>query len=173
MIPTLKTSRLILDAFTLADGPRVEQLAGDPRVALTTANIPHPYPAGASVEWIAGHLLAYVRGHGVAFAVRLGDGALIGCVSLGVNASQQQGELGYWLGADYWNQGYTTEASRACVAFGFERFGLVKITARHSALNPASGRVMEKLGMEKEGYLRKHFRRAGVFHDIIEYALIR
>lgn len=173
MIPALKTGRLILSAFTAADSNAVETLAGEEAIARGTANIPHPYPPGAALAWIATHAPAYANGDGVTFAVRQKDHTLIGCVNLGITKSDERAELGYWLGVPYWNQGFTTEAARACIDFGFSHLKLHKITARHFAFNPSSGRVMQKLGMQREGYLRKHTQKAGVFHDVIEYGLLK
>lgn len=173
MITTLNTERLILSPFTPADADAVETLAGHEEIARGTANVPHPYPPGAALTWIATHAPAYAQGSGVTFAVRTKDHTLIGCVALGVSQPDQHGELAYWLGVDHWNQGFITEAARACIDFGFSHLKLHKISARHFAYNPASGRVMEKLGMQREGCLRKHTQKAGAFHDVIEYGLLK
>ncbi len=118
-------------------------------------------------------MLWFIRGNAVTFAIRLKDGTLIGCVSLGVSKKDERAELGYWIGQDYWNKGYATEASFACIEFGFNHFNLNKISCRHLGINPSSGRVMEKLGMTKEGYLKQHFKKNGIFHDVVEYGLLR
>ncbi len=173
MIPTLNTERLILSPFTNADADAVETLAGHEAIALGTANVPHPYPPGAALAWIATHAPACANGAGITLAVRTKDHALIGCVALAVSHPDQHGELAYWLGVAHWNQGFITEAARACIDFGFGDLKLHKITARHFAYNPASGRVMEKLGMQREGCLRKHTQKAGTFHDVIEYGLLQ
>lgn len=174
MIPTLQTERLILDGFTLADGPAVERLAGHPAVAATTASIPHPYPPGAAQAWIETHMQNFECDRGVSFAVRLRESRdLIGCVGLVLDPPHQRGELGYWLAVDHWNRGYATEAARACVAFGFNHFHLLRITSRHFATNPASGRVMQKLGMTHEGCLRLHHKKGDRFHDLVLYGLLR
>lgn len=55
--------------------------------------------------------------------------------------------LGYWVGESYWKKGYCTEAAKALIEFAFSRLGIVKVTAEHLSSNPASGRVMEKIGM--------------------------
>lgn len=107
------------------------------------------------------------------FAVRLLQGPLIGCVGLGITRSDERGELGYWVGVDYWNQGFMTEAAGACLQFGFEALALQRITSRHYASNPASGRVMEKIGMKKEGFLRRHMKKAGILHDIVEHGILK
>ena len=57
--------------------------------------------------------------------------------------------LGYWLAEDQWNQGYTTEASKAVIDWGFAKGNLARITTCHFLFNDASRRVIEKCGFEK------------------------
>ena len=59
------------------------------------------------------------------------------------------------MGADYWNRGYATEATRAMLAFGFERLGLHRVRAATLSPNVGAWRVLEKLGMVREGELRE------------------
>lgn len=77
------------------------------------------------------------------------------------------------MGEPYWNQGYCTEAANTLVGFAFANLGLIKITSHHMASNPASGKVMLKLGMKKEGYFEKHFLKFGVLQDMIFYGLLK
>jgi RimJ/RimL family protein N-acetyltransferase len=156
-----------------ADGPEVERLAGDRLVAATTAHIPHPYPPGEGAAWISGHEAAWVRGESVTFAVeRREDGALLGAIGLRIERDHERAELGYWIGVPYWGQGYATEAARAVMDFGFDELGLNRVYARHMGSNPASGRVMEKIGMRFEGELRSHERKWGAFSDTRFYGLL-
>ncbi len=170
--PVLETERLRLRPFCLDDAPRVRDLAGDPAIARTTLHIPHPYPEGAAERWIATHASTYYGGGGATFAVCLKDGALIGCAGLGATPAHRRAELGYWIGVAWWNQGYCTEAARAVIAFGFREMGLHKIASRHFASNPASGRVMEKAGMAREGLLRGHFCKDGAMQDSVEFGTL-
>ena len=172
--PTLKTERLILRPFTLADAPDVQRLAGDRAIAETTLNIPHPYPAGGAEEWISTHQHAFDLGKGVHFAItRKADGGLVGAVSLMGMVRGHLAELGYWIGKPHWNQGFCTEAARAVVRYGFEELGLVRIHASFFKTNPASGRVMRKLGMRPEGCLRRHIKKWGRLDDLELYAVLK
>ena len=81
-------------------------------------------------------------------------------------------ELGYWVGVPYWNRGVATEAARALVAFGFGALGLHRVQARHLTRNPASGRVMQKLGMRLEGVHREAVRKWDRFEDLAMYAVL-
>ncbi len=172
--PTLETARLRLRPFTLADAPDVQRLAGAWEVASTTGNIPHPYPDGAAEAWIRDHGLAFEQGRLVTYAItRRDDGVLVGAISLRPNAAHHHAELGYWIGVPYWNQGYATEAARALVGYGFNTLSLHRIFAAHLTRNPASGRVMQKLGMTYEGCLRQHIFRWGQFEDLARYGILQ
>ena len=171
--PTLRTARLVLRPFRAGDAPDVERLAGAREVADTTLNIPHPYPPGDAARWIAGHAAAWTAGTGAPFAIcRADDGALVGAIGLAVTQQHRRAELGYWIGVPYWGRGYATEAGRAVLALAFERLGLHRVQAHHMTRNPASGRVMEKLGMRHEGLRRGAFRKGDRFEDVEEYAIL-
>ncbi|PSN20505.1 GNAT family N-acetyltransferase [filamentous cyanobacterium CCP5] len=171
--PTFYTERLVLRPFSLADAPTVQQLAGDWQVAANTLTLPHPYAEEVAIEWIRAHPRGYADGKEVVFAIALPDNTLIGAIGLGIVKEFQLAELGYWVGVPYWGKGYCTEAARAVVDYGFRHLGLNRIQSTHFSQNPASGRVMEKAGMTREGYRPQHTRRWGEFHDIVLYGILR
>jgi [ribosomal protein S5]-alanine N-acetyltransferase len=172
--PTLETTRLILRPFTFADASEVQGLAGDRAIASTTLNVPHPYEDGMAEQWIGTHQEKYECGELVNFAiVRRADTALMGAIGLRINPQHAHAELGYWLGKPYWNMGYCTEAARAVVAYGFEILGLHRIHASHMTRNPASGRVMQKIGMRYEGCVRQHVNKWEVFEDLALYGILQ
>ena len=82
----------------------------------------------------------------------------IGAIGLEINAKDENAELGYWIGESWWGRGYCTEAARTMVDFGFSTLGLKKIHAHFMAKNPASGRVLQKIGMVKEGFMKSHIK---------------
>lgn len=173
MRPTLETPRLFLRPFTLADAPTVRELAGDRDIASTTLNIPHPYEAGMAEAWIASHEEQFERGVLAAYAItRRDDGALVGAVGLAIQPSHARAELGYWVGKPYWGLGYCTEAARALLAYAFGPLRLNRVHACHFTRNPASGRVMRKLGMSYEGRHREHVRKWGAFEDVENFAIL-
>jgi len=71
----------------------------------------------------------------------------------------------YMIGEDYWNRGYASEALRAVFTYGFAVLGLERIEADHFSDNPASGRVMQKLGMVHCGRIEGKYEKDGIFHD--------
>ncbi len=174
MIPTLHANRVTLSPFTVDDAFLVQKYAGAAEVARTTMNIPHPYPDGAADSWIASHLTEYLEKKNVVFAIRSATtGELYGAINLGLNMPHQNGELGYWMGVPFWNKGFCTEAARRLIEYGFQDIGLNKICSRHLAGNLASGRVMEKSGMRKEGVLRQQMIKDGIPLDIVEYGILK
>jgi RimJ/RimL family protein N-acetyltransferase len=171
--PTLETQRLILRPLVLADAPAVQHLAGSREVARMTIAIPHPYEEGMAEQWIATHEEQFLNTKGVHFAVTLREQqALCGVVGLEIDAPNNNAMIGYWLGVPYWGKGYCTEAARAVIGYGFESLGLHRIHSYHFGSNPASGRVMQKLGMEYEGRLREHILKWGDYEDHVQYGLL-
>ncbi|MGI6368866.1 MAG: GNAT family N-acetyltransferase [Anaerolineae bacterium] len=174
MRPSLTTERLLLRPLQAADGPVIEGLLGDPRIAANTAAIPWPYPEGGGAQWIAGHQEEFERGRSVIWGITWrADGTLLGVVALHRVAAHRRAELGYWLGSAWWGRGIATEAARAALGYGLNVLGLQRVTAGHFAHNVASGRVLQKLGMQREGCLRQHILRDGVFHDLVCYGILR
>jgi [ribosomal protein S5]-alanine N-acetyltransferase len=173
-LPTIQTARLRLRPFRVRDAPTVERLAGERAVADTTLNIPHPYRPGMALAWIETHAAAFDRRELATFAIdRRADGDLIGAVSLRIRQPMGRAELGYWVGVPYWNLGYGTEGARAALDFAFGALGLHRVHAMHLTRNPASGRVMQKIGMTQEGVLRQHVRKWDVFEDVALYGILR
>ena len=173
-IPTIETQRLRLRPFNPADAPDVQRLASERDVAVNTVDVPHPYEDGVAEEWIGSHQEKFERGEEVNFAiVHPEQGFLIGFISLIINPKSESGALRYWIGKPYWNNGYCTEASRAVIEYGFETLGLNRIHARHFTRNPASGRVMQKIGMTHEGSLRQHTKKWGQLEGLEVYGILR
>ena len=138
-----------------------------------TIAIPHPYEDGLAQQWIATHQSQFESGQGVHFAVvAREEHALCGVVGLEIHAQNNNAMLGYWMGLPYWGRGYCTEAARAVVKYGFQEVGLHRIHSEHFGCNPASGRVMQKLGMKREGCLRGHILKWGQYEDTVKYGLL-
>ncbi|MBD2114367.1 MULTISPECIES: GNAT family N-acetyltransferase [Cyanophyceae] len=171
--PILYTSRLVLRPFVLADVAAVVALAGDRAVAENTLSIPHPYSEAEAEEWINQRPTAWAKQKAINYAITLPDDTLCGSVGLALYPVYNMAELGYWIGRPYWGQGYATEAGAAVVDFGFSALGLNRVNAVYFGDNLASGRVMEKLGMAKEGYRRRQTPKWGVYRDVALCGLLR
>jgi [ribosomal protein S5]-alanine N-acetyltransferase len=139
-----------------------------------TLAIPYPYEPGMAESWIAATRAGFEKGESATFAITLrASGEYVGAVAIRFTPAYERAELGYWIGRPYWGQGYCTEAAAAVADYGFESRGLKRIHAHHMTRNPASGRVMQKIGMRQEGVLRSHYLKGGVFEDIAVYGLLR
>jgi [ribosomal protein S5]-alanine N-acetyltransferase len=173
--PTLRTARLLLGMFSQEDGAELQRLAGAREIADTTVSIPHPYDLDHALAWIGQQRREAVRGRATNFAIRLlPDGPLIGSAGLrDIDPEHLQAELGFWIGTEWWGQGYAREAARAVIQYGFDTLGLNRICAHHMARNPAAGKVMKALGMRQEGLLRERVRKWGVYEDVVLYAIVR
>lgn len=151
----------------------IKKLAGDKDIASNTLNIPHLYESGMAEEWINTHPEDYEKGERISFAM-IHEEKFIGAIGLhDINSAHQRAELGYWLGKPYWKNGFCSEAALAILRYGFQELGLNRIYALHFARNPASGRVMQKIGMKKEGVLRQSVRKWGIFEDQILYSILK
>jgi len=150
-------------------------MAGAREIADTTVSIPHPYALDHALAWIGNQRRESVRGRATNFAIRLLPGSpLIGSASLrDIDHEHLQAELGFWIGRDWWGQGYASEAAAAVIRFGFETLGLNRICAHHMARNPASGQVLLHVGMQREGLLRERVKKWGVYEDVVLYAILR
>jgi ribosomal-protein-alanine N-acetyltransferase len=172
--PVLTTARLKLRPFTQDDAAEVQRLAGDRDIADTTLNIPHPYEEGAAERWIGTHAELYAKGELLVFAVTdRSKGHLVGAVGLVPKPDHGRAELGYWIGKPYWGRGYAAESAAEVVRYGFDTLGLNRIYARYMERNPASGRVMEKIGMMREGLSRQHVKKWETFENLVQYGILR
>jgi RimJ/RimL family protein N-acetyltransferase len=172
-LPRLSTKRLVLRPFTSADGPVVENLAGEREVADTTLAMPHPYPSGGGASWIATHSENWNSNSILALAIcDRQSHELLGAISLHVEEMHRHGEIGYWIGTKYWGNGYATEAARAMIDYAFTELRLHRIQARHFVRNPASGRVLQKVGMKLEGTHRDAYIRWEQFESVDVYAIL-
>jgi RimJ/RimL family protein N-acetyltransferase len=141
----LATERLFLRAPRREDAAAMARLANDIRVAVNTARVPHPYRVEDAEEFIAA---ANCKEGEASFAISL-DRTLIGVC--GVDPREDGPEIGYWLGVDYWGQGYATEAVRALIDHAFGELGYEALQAGARVSNPASRRVLEKCGFQWTG----------------------
>jgi len=163
----LETERLVLRPFEPADADVVQRNVSRVEIARMMA-IPHPYPEGGAAEWIA------TAQPGRDFAVELREsGGLIGAITINHHEAQRRADIGYWCAVEHWGRGYTTEAVRALVDYGFRNLGVNRVYAQCYGDNPASRRVLEKAGMTYEGSLRQHSFRLGRFADKLQFGILR
>ena len=142
----LVTERLVLRAPRIEDAKIVAALANDRRIAENTLRIPHPYKQADALQWIA----ATNKRPGEETFLIWRDDDIVGACGFDLREGPEP-EIGYWLGAPFWGNGYATEAIRALIdhAFDAEEFEALRAGARVS--NPRSRRVLEKCGFQWSG----------------------
>ena len=171
-LPKIETERLLLTELEFTDIPAIVKYASDKHVSEFTSNIPHPYFEKDAIYWINLANQGLKQKSNYIFGIRLKQEAqFIGGISLTANQGNNRAEVGYWVAKPYWGKGLTTEATKAILRFGFEDLRLNKVTSSHMAKNPASGRVMQKSGMVKEGFLASHILKDSKYHDLVVYGI--
>ena len=148
----IETERLILRPFQKDDAPRMfESWCSDENVARYCRWTAHKNVSDTE-RLLASYLKQQEDGFQYRWAIADKDtGDLMGCIDVvGISDDRKTCELGYSIGRKYWSKGYTTEAARAVISRLFDD-GFQKIRACHHTDNPASGKVMQKLGMHYTG----------------------
>ena len=173
-LPELRTERLVLRRFSPGDVDDAFDYARDPEWAKYLYRVPQPYTRRDAEEFVAGRIRASAEREPT-WAIAL-DGTVAGAVGLTVDPRHETGELHYSLARARWGRGLMVEAAGAVVDWGFEERGLAKVSARADIRNRRSWRVMEKLGMSREGVLRsqgKDPRPGRPRFDDVHYGLLR
>ena len=173
--PVLETERLVLNRPNEDDlQDLLYHLNQTSEFAENTLSMPFPYEKKNAEFWFSmidegfRNKTAYISG------IRLKENLkLIGGVGLHLAPEHRKAELGYWLGKDFWNKGYATEAASELIRFGFEEVELNKIFACFFPHNPASGKILQKIGMKKEATLKQEILKNAVFLDLERYSILR
>lgn len=170
---TLTTERLILRPFQISDAETVAKLCNNYNIYKSTLYLPYPYTLDDAMKWIERHEGNAEKNRAYELAITdKASGVLFGAIALSNNHHSNNGEIAYWIGEEYWGHGYATEAVEAIVQFAFEERKLHKVFARYFSTNPASGRVLEKLGMKQEGILIDHIIKDNRYESLVYYGLI-
>jgi ribosomal-protein-alanine N-acetyltransferase len=170
----LETERLVLREVELDDAAEMQLYAGDPEVCRFM--IWGPNTAEQTRAFCASQLdvqRARDRRDFELAVIEKASGELVGGVGLRVrNTVQREGDVGYVLRRDRWGRGLVPEAVTAALRFGFGVLGLHRIWATADARNVQSTRVMEKVGMRREGLMVRNLYLKGAFRDTVLYALL-
>lgn len=153
----IKTERLVLRQLTLEDAKGFSELASDYSIAKMTGSLPHPMPLFSAEFKIMYLRRQKQRGLAHPYAITKNGGKLIGVMDLFRGAPDAVLEIGYWIGKPYWGQGLSTEAARAVVQEARETLGVQALKAGVFSDNPASLRVLEKLGFKTTGEEEMYF----------------
>ena len=160
IIPIIATERLLMRDINQDDASFIQSIFSLWDVARMTGSIPHPFPEHSANGWISYRLGGMARHQRLDWLVTLAESNRpVGVISLFVRPHQPLDvwELGFSMHPDHWGQGYMTEAAAGVMDWGMEILGIRLYCAAHYTDNPASGRVLEKLGFAPYGPLREAF----------------
>lgn len=170
----LLTNRLLLRKFKDEDAREMVNILKDKEVASTTLMLPYPCPLEKSKEIIDGYLNDQKHYKTIRWAITLrNNNKFIGGIRLVPNNRFNSAEIGFWLGKDFWRNGYTFEAAEAVIKFAFGELKLNRLEAHAMTENMSSIKLMEKLGFNQEGYHPDLVIKWDEYKDVITFGLLR
>ncbi len=158
--------------YRVSDRENLVQNGNNPKVARWITDLfPSPYSVEDADNWITHCSEQSLKSD---FAITLDDNVIggIGCYTL-QNEHRLVGEVGYWLGENYWGEGILTELLPHFVQWLFENRKLERIEAAVFAPNSGSARVLEKSGFTFEGTLRSRVVKNGELFDTKSYSILK
>jgi RimJ/RimL family protein N-acetyltransferase len=175
-LPTIAapSRRFVLRQFRHSDEGSLVKHINSSHIADRVSNVPHPYTKKHATEWFARleeERTKWKHTRRLDFAIDV-SGEVVGSIAF-INIDGHKAQVSYWLGSDFQGQGVMPEALKLAVEFGFKVCGFVRIWGYTWDNNPASRRVLEKVGFMREGAHRKEWFKNGVYHDSVVYAMVK
>lgn len=165
----LRTPRLLLRKFRKTDAPDVFEWASDEETVRWLR-----FEAKKSVDECVGSIVNIFWSRPGFYAIELREtGKCIGGISLRLKPDHEKAKFGYVLNRAFWNRGYMTEALSALLKLCFEELELNRVESTYYVGNEASGRVMEKAGLRREGQAVGQEKVKGVFMDLVHLGIKR
>ncbi len=173
-MPELETARLTLRKMTMRDAADIFRYSRDPEVARHVLWDAHQ-SIGDSRAYLRYMLRKYRNREPASWGIVWKEtGRVIGTIGyMWIQRDNSAAEIGYSLAREFWNRGIMTEALGAVIRYSFKRLNLNRLEAQHETTNPASGAVMRKCRMQKEGTLRSRLFNKGRYVDVDLYAILR
>ena len=166
-----------LSPFERSDKPNLLLYMNDPVLYANTLRVPHPYTASDADNWLDLMEKEYDHyGKTINWAIRSAEHGVIGGIGAFLNGGpdSHKDEIGYWLAEPFRGQGVMTAVVQNFCKYLYDsRPALVRIEAGAFEHNPASVRVLEKAGFEKEGFAKKFHIKNGTYLDSIRMAGFR
>jgi ribosomal-protein-alanine N-acetyltransferase len=173
--PMIETQRLILRKMEMNDANRMfDYIFSDHRVMDNLIKGPHK-SISETINRVTEITNQYVSEKFCYWGIEVKESReLIGTIDLyNINEDTENCEVGYDIGFNWWNQGYGTEALHAVVEFAFRFMNIHKISATHGIDNPASGKIMLKVGMKREGIIRHMIKKNNQYKDCGIYGILQ
>ena len=159
-------------SFRESDAAELARHANNRKVSMQLSDgFPYPYAIEDAHKWIA---LSQSRVPETNFAITVND-LPVGSISVKPQDTVERcsAEVGYWIGESHWGRGIATVAVSGITRFAFEAYDLERLFAVVNVSNPASSRVLEKVGYQLEGRMRRSAIKDGIVRDQFLYAIIR
>ncbi len=171
---SLSTKRLIVREFNENDWQAVHEYSSDPQVVRFMSWGPNTEEeTQAFVRRVVASQAAKPRiRYEFAVILRSKDRLIGNCCLLISSPSHREGWISYVFNPRFWGERYASEAAKILLRFGFTKSKLHRIFALCDPENMASRRILEKIGMQQEGYLRKNLLIKGRWHDSFLYAIL-
>ena len=169
----LETERLLLRAYARDDEAEIARLLNDTEMARFLMVIPHPFVEFDARQLVkaAWRRLTGGRGFDLLITVKDGGDRPVGSIGVGLHDEGARGELGFWIGRDYWGRGYASEAARRMIDFATETLGVARITGTVAADNDASLAVLARLGFVETGRGETRVPSTGEMREVIFFEL--
>jgi [ribosomal protein S5]-alanine N-acetyltransferase len=168
----LRDKEILLRPLVDTDKAAMAALLNNKNVSGNLRNIiRHPYTE-SDAQWFID--LTRNENPRVNFVIEY-NGELCGLIGLSPrnDVYHQTAEIGYWIGEPFWGKGIATRTVKLITAYGFDQLGFVRIHTGVIEFNPASMRVLEKNGYEKEGIFRKSITKNGRLWDEHRYGITK
>jgi RimJ/RimL family protein N-acetyltransferase len=174
ILPTLKGERIRLRWLTERDVDALFSIFSDPKVMKYWSWLPFE-DAGAAANLLADIREGFQKQNLFQWGIaRQIDDRVIGTCTLSrIDANNRRAEIGYALGSDYWGNGYMQEALTLLFDFSFGQLNFHRLEADVDPQNASSIKILERLGFQKEGYLRERWLIGGGVYDSLFFGLLR
>ncbi len=170
----LTTRRLIIRDYTAADAAAVSAYVQDAAYwQYQRAEAPTSEQIDTLMQWVVNEQAITPRTMYFLAAARRDTGEVIGEGVLKIiNPAERQGEIGFGVASKFWTQGYGFELGNALLDAAFQHFKLHRVAAQCSPDNKGSIRIMQKLGMAREGLLRDIHYARGKWWSTLIYGIL-
>lgn len=168
------THRLMIREYHLSDVNEYMRVTSQPQIYVTTAGIPKNYTrsyARASIKYMIKNRKEFSA---LEYGIFLkASGQYIGNVGLiNIHTLYNRADISYYIDHSFWGMGLATEAAREMLKLGFEEYGFNRIGGICMTCNPASRKVMEKIGMKYEGCDRQAMLKDGIYYDLDRLSIL-
>lgn len=138
---TMTTERLILRPFELSDAKRVSDLCNNYNIYKSTLTLPYPYTIECAISWIEAHEENFINNMYYEFAITdKSTNELYGAIGLTNKQAHRNGEVGYWIGEEYWGKDTRLKQQKRSLRLLFQKSIIIKYLQDTLLQIPALGR---------------------------------